>query len=153
MKIKNIKFGHLIIMFIIWLGTMFLPATVNENKIGMTFRIEKSRANFFYLIFYQFPVYSVSIIVLLLITLLFLAKKVKLASYFAFSSFMIYIFTFLIIIPFSFFLKDATTSKELLWNIYVFEWYHGINYWIVFVIGLIFMLLLFLYSYSEKKSL
>jgi len=58
MSIKSIKLWQVILAFIIWLGTMFLPATVNQNKLNTNFDYKKSRENFFYFLFHQFPLYS-----------------------------------------------------------------------------------------------
>lgn len=55
MSIKSIKLWQVILAFIIWLGTMFLPATVNQEKLGTSFDYRESRENFFYFISHQFP--------------------------------------------------------------------------------------------------
>ncbi|EQC92579.1 hypothetical protein LLUC047_14285 [Lactococcus cremoris] len=39
MRIKKIKIWQMLLMFIIWLGTMFLPATVNQNKLNTNFDV------------------------------------------------------------------------------------------------------------------
>src|SRR5574341_941294 len=97
MMIKKIKIWQMLLMFIIWLGTMFLPATVNQNKLNTNFDYKKSRENFFYFLFHQFPLYSFILGLLLLISFfLIYYKKTKFSVYFSFASLIFYI-SFLII--------------------------------------------------------
>lgn len=53
MRINKIKIWQMLLMFIIWIGVMFLPATVNQNKLNTNFDYKKSRENFFYFLFHQ----------------------------------------------------------------------------------------------------
>lgn len=97
MNIKGIKIWQVFLAFIIWIGTMFLPATVNQAKLNTNFDYKKSRENFFYFLFHQFPLYSFILGLLLLISFfLIYYKKTKFSVYFSFASLIFYI-SFLII--------------------------------------------------------
>ncbi|MDU0402686.1 hypothetical protein KF7HA_00989 [Lactococcus lactis] len=52
MKTKLIKKWYLLVLFFIWIGTMFLPSTVNQEKLDTVFYISKSREDFFVCILY-----------------------------------------------------------------------------------------------------
>lgn len=41
MRINKIKIWQMLLMFIIWIGVMFLPATVNQNKLNTNFDYKK----------------------------------------------------------------------------------------------------------------
>ena len=77
MSIKSIKLWQVILAFIIWLGTMFLPATVNQEKLGTSFDYRESRENFFYFISHQFPFYSIILALLLLLSIILLYRKAR----------------------------------------------------------------------------
>ena len=52
MRIKKIKIWQMLLMFIIWIGVMFLPATVNQNKLNTNFdykKVEKISFIFFFI--------------------------------------------------------------------------------------------------------
>lgn len=91
MSIKSIKLWQVILAFIIWLGTMFLPATVNQEKLGTSFDYRESRENFFYFISHQFPFYSIILALLLLLSIILLYRKARVGKYLAFASLIYYI--------------------------------------------------------------
>ncbi|WP_302183302.1 hypothetical protein [Salmonella enterica] len=43
MNIKGIKIWQVFLALIIWIGTMYLPATVNQAKFNTNFDYKKSR--------------------------------------------------------------------------------------------------------------
>lgn len=52
MSIKDIKVWQVFLAFIIWIGTMFLPATVNQAKLNTNFdykKVEKISFIFFFI--------------------------------------------------------------------------------------------------------
>lgn len=101
MRINKIKIWQMLVMFIIWIGVMFLPATVNQNKLNTNFDYKKSRENFFYFLFHQFPLYSFILGLLLLISFfLIYYQKTKFSVYFSFASLIFYISFLIIAFPF-----------------------------------------------------
>ena len=55
MWVRKIKVWQVPLAFVVWIGTMFLPATVNQAKLNTNFDYKKSRENFFYFLFHQVP--------------------------------------------------------------------------------------------------
>ena len=96
MNIKGIKIWQVFLAFIIWIGTMFLPATVNQAKLNTNFDYKKSRENFFYFLFHQVPFYSFILGLVLLISLFLIYRKINFSVYFSFASLIFYI-SFLVI--------------------------------------------------------
>ena len=48
-KQKNIiKLWQICLVFLFWIGAMFLPATINQIKFGTNFDLAKSRENYFF---------------------------------------------------------------------------------------------------------
>ncbi len=66
-KQKNIiKLWQICLVFLFWIGAMFLPATINQIKFGTNFDLAKSRENYFFYLWVQKPVTSTLLILLLL---------------------------------------------------------------------------------------
>ena len=77
MKTKLIKTWYLVVLFFIWIGTMFLPSTVNQEKLDTVFYISKSREDFFYLLINQIPYDTIILILMIFLNIKSLVKKIR----------------------------------------------------------------------------
>lgn len=91
MKTKLIKKWYLLVLFFIWIGTMFLPSTVNQEKLDTVFYISKSREDFFYLLINQIPYDTIVLILMISLSVFYTLKNHYFGKYFAFASLTLYI--------------------------------------------------------------
>ncbi len=99
MRINKIKIWQMLLMFIIWIGMMFLPATVNQNKLNTNFDYKKSRENFFYFLFHQLRLYSFIMGLWLLISVFLIHLKKQRVYQFLFCYLISYISFIIITFP------------------------------------------------------
>ena len=92
-KQKNIiKLWQICLVFLFWIGAMFLPATINQIKFGTNFDLAKSRENYFFYLWVQKPVTSTLLILLLLWIILSCLRKWKITPFLSFSFMLLYIY-------------------------------------------------------------
>lgn len=152
MRIKKIKIWQMLLMFIIWIGVMFLPATVNQNKLNTNFDYKKSRENFFYFLFHQFPLYSFILGLLLLISFfLIYYQKTKFSVYFSFASLIFYISFLIIAFPSMIIFNHSLSGDTFGAQLSIFLTFYGDGYIIAVLLGLFAFLLLFLYALKMRN--
>ena len=149
MSIKSIKLWQVILAFIIWLGTMFLPATVNQEKLGTSFDYRESRENFFYFISHQFPFYSIILAVLLLLSIILLYRKARVGKYLAFASLIYYIGFLVVGFPGSIIFNRSLSGNTFEGEAALFLTFYGVGYIVSVIVGCLALLLLYLYSLSR----
>ncbi|AYG00616.1 hypothetical protein [Lactococcus allomyrinae] len=149
----RVKIWHMILVFIAWVGLMFLPATVNQIKLNSTFDIAKSRENYFYYLMTQKPVTSIILILLFCGVVIGILRKWRMTKYFAFSFMVLYIYDmFLNLVLSRIFvgvsLKVALSKEtfEGLWRTF------GLGFFLVSLVGIVFSILLFVYTISDGKK-
>lgn len=139
---KKIKIWYLIIIFICWLLSMLLPATVNQKLLGTTFRVEKSRENFYDLLIHQIPAQTIIFLILTILAVILMARKLKFSSDLTFATLILYAFVFLFDIP--------TTNFGNIVEFFSAYWqFHMMSYFLTVLLGLIFYLGLYFYSKKE----
>lgn len=151
MNIKGIKIWQVFLAFIIWIGTMFLPATVNQAKLNTNFDYKKSRENFFYFLFHQVPFYSFILGLVLLISLFLIYRKINFSVYFSFASLIFYISFLVIAFPSMIIFNHSLSGDTFGAQLSIFLTFYGVGYIIAVLLGLFAFLLLFLYALKMRN--
>jgi hypothetical protein len=151
MSIKDIKVWQVSLSFIIWIGTMFLPSTVNQDKLNTNFDYNKSRENFFYFLFHQVPFYCFILGLLLLISLFLIYRKIKFSVYFSFASLIFYISFLVIAFPSIIIFNHSLSGDTFGAQLSIFLTFYGAGYIIAVLLGLFAFLLLFLYALKMRN--
>lgn len=149
MKSKIIYGFSTILLFLIWLTSMFLPSSFNFEKYHSEFGLEKGKENFFYFLFHLFPVVTISFILLLLAVIgLVFMKKYSRANKLALLALILYGLGLIIWFPLSFIFQDenALANAQFFWVSY------GEGYIIVTLIGLLFMISFWKFISSIQKT-
>ncbi|RZI49179.1 hypothetical protein [Lactococcus kimchii] len=150
----KVKLWQLILAFVVWVGLMFLPATVNQDKVARTFDFSKSRANYFYFLGTQEQVTSVILVLLFIIIIIGILRKWQSTKYFSLSFMVVYgygMFLNVVLsrIPEGVPLKFALSLEmfEGLWRIF------GLGFFLTSLVGIVFAILLFVYVLKFKKDM
>ena len=132
---------------------MFLPATVNQDKLGVTYDFSQSRANYFYYLWVEKPVTSVILVCLLIVIVFGILRKWQSTQYFSLGFIVLYSYDmFLNVILSRVFvgvpLKLGLSSEtfEGLWRVY------GLGFLLTSLVVTFFAILLFVYTLEIKKS-
>ncbi|KSU02328.1 hypothetical protein KF201_0977 [Lactococcus lactis subsp. lactis] len=129
---------------------MFLPETVNQDKLNTNFDYNKSRENFF-IFFFQVPFYSFILGLVLLISLFLIYRKIKFSAYFSFASLIFYISFLVIAFPSMIIFNHSLSGNTFGVELSIFLIFYGAGYIIAILLGLVAFLLLFLYSLRIKE--
>lgn len=152
MRIKSFKSWYFLGLFCIWMGTMFFPATINQGKLYTSFYVNKSRENFFYLLFNQTLPYTLILVLLLTISVIGIYKKSDYGKYFAFASFTLYVSVFIVNIPVTVIFNSVSSFNDVLAGISRFWTFYGSGYIISVLVGVILLLGIFLSSLSSGQK-
>ena len=151
MNIKGIKIWQVFLAFIIWIGTMFLPVTVNQAKLNTNFDYKKSRENFFYFLFHQVHFYSFILGLVFLISLFIIYSKINCSVYFSFTSLFFYVCFLVIAFTYIIIFNHSLSGNTFVAELSIFLTFYVAGYIIAVLFGLVAFLLLFLYSLRIKE--
>ncbi|WP_270342619.1 hypothetical protein [Lactococcus lactis] len=152
MKTKLIKTWYLVVLFFIWIGTMFLPSTVNQEKLDTVFYISKSKEDFFYLLINQIPYDTIILILMIFLSVFYTLKNHYFGKYFAFASLTLYISVFIIRIPLSFIFVKPFEINSTYGGLSRFWAFYGLGYVTTSILGLIFLFSLLYYAIFQLMN-
>lgn len=143
----------MILVFIVWIGSMFLPATINQIKLYSTFDVTKSRESYFYYLMVQKPVTSIVLLLLFCAVVIGIFRKWRMTKYLSFSFMLLYIYDmFLNLVLSSIFVAvplKVALSKETFEGLWINL---GPGFFLVSLLGIIFSILLFAYTVSRERK-
>lgn len=139
MKTKLIKTWYLVVLFFIWIGTMFLPSTVNQEKLDTVFYISKSKEDFFYLLINQIPYDTIILILMIFLSVFYTLKN----HYFS---------VFIIRIPLSFIFVKPFEINSTYGGLSRFWAFYGLGYVTTSILGLIFLFSLLYYAIFQLMN-
>ena len=146
-KQKNIiKLWQICLVFLFWIGAMFLPATINQIKFGTNFDLAKSRENYFFYLWVQKPMTSTLLILLLLWIILSCLRKWKITPFLSFSFMLLYIYDLFLEFVLGRIFVGVSLKLALSPETFIGLWRTlGLGFFLTSLLGSCFSILLFVY--------
>ncbi|GBG96805.1 YbhB/YbcL family Raf kinase inhibitor-like protein [Lactococcus termiticola] len=143
----SLRAWQIITLFVLWLASMFLPATVKQQKLQQTVDIQQAKANYFYFLMHEAFIEGLVLLVLIAFALILYLMRKKTVTYWSFAGLVYYVYAFVI-----------RQLLNLSWDGRGFSlatggWhYFGWSYLAILLLGLLFMLALHFYLLENRRA-